>query len=407
VHGIKVLMARNYSLNLGEETVKGMTEKARCGIYPSCAPVGYCNVDSAQGKRIIVPDPETSPVITELFNQYATGRHSVKGLVQQMNSEGVCLRGRRPYSSVAHRILRNRLYSGDFDWDGSTYAGTHEPLITRECWQRVQELLDARAENKTRKVKHDFPFTGLIHCGRCGCLFVGELKKGKYVYYHCTGNRGKCGVPYTRQEVLTREFADVLRELVIPQPILAWLGEAVLDSDRTEQAARAQTIKKLQSRHDQIQARMETMYLDKLDGRISQEFFNKQAESWRREQEALRRKIEDIEKATPAPIDQAIDILRLTSQASELFLDQSAAEQRRLLQAIMEKAAWQDGGLRTTLFEPFEILRHSNQESARKEKENAGSGRDLEIWLLKNWLTRNPSPKLSLVAGFFTVFTAL
>jgi DNA invertase Pin-like site-specific DNA recombinase len=43
VHGIKVLMARNYSLNLGEETVKGMTEKARAGIYPSCAPVGYRN----------------------------------------------------------------------------------------------------------------------------------------------------------------------------------------------------------------------------------------------------------------------------------------------------------------------------------------------------------------------------
>src|ERR1700734_1234277 len=39
VHGIKVLMARNYSLNLGEETKKGMLEKARSGIYPSCARV--------------------------------------------------------------------------------------------------------------------------------------------------------------------------------------------------------------------------------------------------------------------------------------------------------------------------------------------------------------------------------
>src|ERR1017187_6808829 len=37
--------------------------------------------------------------------------------------------------------------------------------------------------------------------------------------------------------------------------------------------------------------------------------------------------------------------------------------------------------LRTTLFEPFEILRRSNQESYRKEKEIAGSGRDLENWL--------------------------
>ena len=57
VHGIKVLMARNYSLNLGEETIKGMTEKARAGIYPSYAPVGYRNVDGANGKRTIMPTP--------------------------------------------------------------------------------------------------------------------------------------------------------------------------------------------------------------------------------------------------------------------------------------------------------------------------------------------------------------
>jgi hypothetical protein len=74
-------------------------------------------------------------------------------------------------------------------------------------------------------------------------------------------------------------------------------------------------------------------------------------------------------------------MLRLTSRASELFLRQSAAERRRLLQVVVEKAAWQHGELRTTLFEPFEILRGSNLESSRKEKENGGSGLDLEIWL--------------------------
>jgi site-specific DNA recombinase len=128
---------------------------------------------------------------------------------------------------------------------------------------------------------------------------VGELKKGKYVYYHCTGNRGKCPEPYTRQEVLTREFADMLRELVIPEPILDWLGDAVLASDRTEQAARAETIKKLQARRDQIEARIETMYADKLDGRITAEFFDRQSAVWRQEQDSLLRKIREIEKATP------------------------------------------------------------------------------------------------------------
>jgi hypothetical protein len=191
------------------------------------------------------------------------------------------------------------------------------------------------------------------------------------VYYHCTGNRGKCPEPYTRQETLTGEFANLLRDLVIPQPVLDWLGGAVLESDRTEQAAREQTIKRLQARCEQIEARIETMYLDKLDGRITQEFFDKQSTMWRAEQDAVLRKIQDIQKAAPVPVDQAIDIISLASRASELFLEQPAAEQRRLLQVVVEKAAWKDRTLRTTLFEPFEIMRHSNRESSNRLLKNS------------------------------------
>jgi site-specific DNA recombinase len=94
VHGIKVLMARNYSQNLGEETVKGMTEKARAGIYPSSAPVGYRNADGPHGKRIIVPDPETSQMVREIFERFSTGKYSVKRLAAQFRDEGRTLRGR-------------------------------------------------------------------------------------------------------------------------------------------------------------------------------------------------------------------------------------------------------------------------------------------------------------------------
>jgi hypothetical protein len=280
---MKVLMAKNFIDNLSEETQKGMLEKARSGLYPSCAPIGYRNVDGPNGKRVIAPDPANAAIVTELFARFQTGRYSLNGLVAELRGEGMTLRGKKLYKSAAHQILRKRLYMGEFDWDGNTYQGTHEPLVTREGWQRVQDLLDARAENKTRKVKHDFAFTGLVHCGHCGCLLVGELKKEKYVYYHCTGNRGKCAEPYTREEVLTSEFANILKDLVIPQPLLEWVGTAVIASDQTEQAARAQAVKKLQARYEQIRARIETMYVDKLEGRITQEFFDKQSGPWQLE----------------------------------------------------------------------------------------------------------------------------
>src|SRR5258708_12526442 len=51
MHGIKVLMAKNYIDNLSEETRKGMLEKAEQSIYLSFAPLGYRTVMGPNGKR--------------------------------------------------------------------------------------------------------------------------------------------------------------------------------------------------------------------------------------------------------------------------------------------------------------------------------------------------------------------
>src|SRR6202040_989117 len=99
--------------------------KARAGLYPSCASVGYRNADGASGKRVILSDPDVAPMIPDLCVGVATGRYSIRGLVKELNGEGLKLRGRKLCSSVVHQILRRRLYTGDFDWNGTTYEGSH------------------------------------------------------------------------------------------------------------------------------------------------------------------------------------------------------------------------------------------------------------------------------------------
>jgi len=91
-----------------------------------------------------VPDACNAGVVSELFSRFATGKYSLDAIIGELRAEGVTLRGRRLQKSTVHQVLRKRLYMGDFDFDGVTYQGTHEPLVTRECWQRVQELLNAR-----------------------------------------------------------------------------------------------------------------------------------------------------------------------------------------------------------------------------------------------------------------------
>jgi hypothetical protein len=165
MHGIKVLMAKNYIDNLSEESRKGVLEKARQGIWPSFAPLGYKNVVGADGKRIIVPDPEIAPIIAIMFERYATGKYSVKQIGVMARADGLAFRktGASVPTSSVHKILRNRIYSGDFDFGGTTYPGKHEPVVSRELWERVQDVLTGRGLRKTRRAKHT---PGETHAGR-------------------------------------------------------------------------------------------------------------------------------------------------------------------------------------------------------------------------------------------------
>ena len=90
------------------------------------------------------------------------------------------------------------------------------------------------------------------------------------------------------------------------QPIIAWLSDAVLESDRTEQSDRAETTKKLWARRDQIDARIEIMYKDKLDGRITVEFFDKLAATLRQEQDGRLREIKIFRKRCRPPLNRPL-----------------------------------------------------------------------------------------------------
>jgi hypothetical protein len=216
-------------------------------------------------------------------------------------------------------------------------------------------------QSKEHRIKHDFAYTGFVQCGHCGCQLVGELKKAKYVYYHCTGYRGKCGEPYTREEALETQLATSLRELVIPPGVLAWLQEAAAESDLTEGAARERERKRLEERHRRVELNLETLYDDRLDGRISPEMYDRKAEELRAQAADLLRKLNQVRSSTPAPVQAAIDVMDLTSRAAELFSVQPPHEKQEFLRLVLKKASWQHGQLQTEFETPFENLRVSNQ----------------------------------------------
>ncbi len=390
MHGIKVLMAKNYIDNLSEEARKGQQEKAEQGIWPTKTPLGYRNTTGPDGKKIIAVDPDVAPIITKLFEWYATGQLSLKEAAKKAQTAGLVYRksGAKVPVSTVHNILRCRLYTGMFNWKGKLIQGKHQPLISTDLWERVQGVLDGRNANKHRRMTHNFAFSGLIACRRCGCSIVGDIKKQKYIYYHCTGYADKCrNNPATcrrrhiREEVLEQQFTDLLGQLQFDNEVLEWVREALYASHVDERHEHEEAIKRLQAEHKRIGDRINAMYLDKLDGRVDGAFFDRTSAEWREQQNRCLREIERHQSAEQSYMDEGVQILELARNAKLLFERQEPREKRRLLNFLLSNCSWEDGKVVATFRQPFDLLA---QTTAIAMRTDTGAGSKLaksEIWL--------------------------
>lgn len=384
MHGIKVLMAKNYIDNLSEETRKGMLEKAKAGLWPSYAPLGYRNVGGDDGKRRIEPDAQLAPIVARMFEWYATGNFSIKEVAHKARAAGFVFRKSKDPVNVAtvDKILRNRIYTGDFDWDGGTYRGVHEPLVSQALWDQAQEVR-ARRLRRTRRVKYEWAFSGHITCGHCGCSIVGELKKGRYVYYHCSGYKGRCPEPYVREEVLETKFTDLLRQLTFDVEVMDWMRDALKESHQDEQRDRDEAIARLEEERRRLQQRIDAMYVDKLDGRITADFYDRRAAEWRTEQDRLLAQIHEHQTADQTYLDEGVRLLELARGAHLAFEKQSPAEKRRLLNFVVSNCVWKNGELTADFRQPFDMLAATVQTAMPMDAMAATKTANFENWLLR------------------------
>jgi site-specific DNA recombinase len=290
--------------------------------------------------------------------------------------------------STVHSILRCRLYTGMFEWKGKLIQGKHQPLVSADLWERVQGVLDGRNASKHRRMTHDFAFSGLITCHQCGCSIVGEIKKQKYVYYHSTGYADKCRDSpaacrrrYVREEVLEKQFTDMLGHLQFDDEVLEWVREALYASHADERREHEEAIRRLQAEHKRIGDRINAMYLDKLDGRVDGLFFDKTSAGWREEQSRCLREIERHQSAEQSYMDEGVQILELARNAQMLFERQEPREKRRLLNFLLSNCSWQDGAVVATFRQPFDLLAQTTAIAIHAETGQRTESAKSEIWL--------------------------
>ena len=183
---IQAVVAADYIRNLREEVKKGLYGRLKQGIYPFAAPIGYLN--GGKGGKLKIIDPIKGPLVREMFERYATNTIAFEGLRHEMWRKGLRTSVGKPlYDNTLTAILHNPFYMGviRLGTTGETFAGAHEPLISKALYERVQAILRGKTVPKAKKYQH--LFRQMVRCGNCTRrTLTGEHQKG-HVYYRCHG----------------------------------------------------------------------------------------------------------------------------------------------------------------------------------------------------------------------------
>lgn len=355
IFGIKALMAKNYSDNLSEEVKKGMQEKAAQGLYPSSAPYGYLNVRE-NGKSIIKVDLQAAPTVKKMFELYATGSYSLLKLRKHMLADGMVYRnGKKFYTSTVETILKNEFYTGAFFWKGRKYENaSHEPIISTELFKQVQGVLINPRKGKSKKAL--FSYTNLITCGVCGCALTAELKKAKYIYYHCTGYKGNCKQAYIRQEVIESTFTELLENIHVPTDIQQIILNGMRESFKDKIEYHNNLVVQLEKQIKVLQNRIDQAYLDKLDQKISEEFWQSNTQKWMDEKEQLFIKLLATQKADSHYLENANLVLELAKNAAQMFKSRNGEQKRRMINVLVSNCSYKDETLDIQLKPVFEKI---------------------------------------------------
>jgi DNA invertase Pin-like site-specific DNA recombinase len=218
-----------YSVSLSFWTRSGLKEKARQGHLVGSLPWGYVRDPDT---KLAIPHPERAPMVLAMFERYATGQESDRTLAAWLNAKGArTARGRLFSKDTVREMLCNAAYAGYVSGlrdKSRSIRGLHEPIVSDELFDRVQEVRSWRTRVvKPSRPSEEYLLRKLIHCERCGARMHGCRTGWEGMRrYQCSTRRhhGDCEQKMTPAKPLEEQLIgwlhdfqsdDALRQLVL------------------------------------------------------------------------------------------------------------------------------------------------------------------------------------------------
>ena len=333
-------------------------------------PYGYKRDENV--RKGIVPDEEAAEVVKRIFCLCAEGKgpNQIARLLtreqvltptnyyyRKTGASHASLDTTRPYSwsgSTVTGILDNKSYLGHMAGLRSTtlsyknkklirhpeseqilVENTHEPLITQELWDIVQ---DVRQHKKRTPKQMDEPnmFSGLVYCDDCGKTLVlhrahtmKETQNNFMCYTYKKKGKEFCSAHYIREQDLMRIILDDLRRVThFARQKERLFAEYINRKNSVELRREINTVQKeldaMRRRNAELTALFKRLYEDNVLGRVTNEQFRILSGDYNAEQKELSVAIPEKEsrleklKDSAANVEAFIEKAKRYTEISEL-----------------------------------------------------------------------------------------
>jgi DNA invertase Pin-like site-specific DNA recombinase len=240
-NNLLVSVAEYERLNTAEKVRAKLLEITKRGIW-LCGPVPY-GFEYDKVAKLLQPHPTEAALVKRIFEQ-AASLVSLTDLANTLNAEGLRTKeriwkrrqsgiiqntGSRAFrSDQLRKMILNPIYSGRIRLHGKEYPGIHQPLVSRELWERANAAVlasvqPARCHLQARN-KNCHLLKGLAHCAHCGMAMVPSAcgkrdTTGRlYRYYSCNralkdGSRTACPVKSVPAAILESSIIQFVGSL--------------------------------------------------------------------------------------------------------------------------------------------------------------------------------------------------
>ena len=368
----RAIMNDMYAKDISKKIKSVKRDKQRKGQFIGGKPMYGYKMHPTEKNKIVI-DEEAAPVVRRIFALALSGM-SCRQIASSLNSDNVLspaayaklpVSKPGPYTGLwsSERIsemLQNETYIGNMvqgrmvkisykskkclrqspeNW--VVVEGTHEPIIDPETFQKVQLLVSSRKHTRSRT--YDFLLKGLIFCHECGYPMAVLNRKNAAgedrLFFVCrTYQRftkaGVCTCHSIKEETVNEAVLAKVREVcqayLNPDRLRPIAKEAVENASKA--AGCEAEMQALQSKITALTTNLDQMYMDRLNGLLSEEDFQRIYQKVKMDRTVLEDRLKSLQEQAKQPVNTEEKATALVKQ----FLD-SGLSSRELLVSLIAR----------------------------------------------------------------------